>query len=83
MSGVGDPITSASRRITLPSGPSASFNFFKKSGGVAALGSLIYMKKVCLGTSMKRRFLLFTLVSLDASDGMPFPASFSAITRNS
>ena len=40
-SGVGVPITSASRRIVLPSCASLSFNFFKNSGGVAALGSLI------------------------------------------
>lgn len=40
ISGVGVPITSASKRIVFPSLPSASFNFFMNSGGVDAFGSL-------------------------------------------
>lgn len=39
-SGLGVPITSASKRIVLPSLPSASRNFLRNSGGVAELGSL-------------------------------------------
>jgi hypothetical protein len=40
ISGFGVPITSASKRIVLPSLPSASFNFLRNSGGVAAFASL-------------------------------------------
>jgi hypothetical protein len=41
MSGLGVPITSASKRIILPWLPSTSFNFLRNSGGVDAFGSLI------------------------------------------
>lgn len=42
ISGLGVPMTSASRRIVLPSLPSASRNFLRNSGGVAAFRSLTY-----------------------------------------
>jgi hypothetical protein len=66
----------------LPSLPSASFNFLRNSGGVAAFGSLIYNQTIVIYINQKNVFF-FTLVNFDASDGVPFPASFSAITRNS
>ena len=45
ISGFGVPITSASKRMVLPSLPSASRNFLRNSGGVDAFRSLTYSKK--------------------------------------
>ncbi len=82
ISGFGVPMTSASNRIVLPSLPSASRNFLRNSGGVEELGSLTYQRKsICIFQNIEK--ILFTRVNVEGSDGVPFPASFSAITRNS
>jgi hypothetical protein len=47
-SGLGVPMTSASRRIVLPSLPSASRNFLRNSGGVDAFASLIYQNSISI-----------------------------------
>jgi len=45
ISGFGVPITSASKRIVLPSLPSTSRNFLRNSGGIDEFASLTYQRK--------------------------------------
>ncbi len=84
-SGFGVPITSASKRIVFPSFPSVSRNFLINSGGIDEFASLTYQRKEKSDFEFLKiyQIIRFTLVNFDASDGAPFPASFSAITRNS